>query len=128
MITFLGLLVAIVVAVSSSGSSRELTPSRAAETLRASAATLRFAGVHPIRLRGGAFEPGEHVRIRIRTGRKLLRRQVTSGRAGGFVVQVRLAADPCLGAFAQAIGDRGSRAAAVSGLGGCPPGEGSTRE
>lgn len=88
---------------------------------RASAPALHFASLQPVALIGRSFQPAERIRVRILAGRKLVRRQVTAGSSGRFIVQTSITVDPCIGVFALAVGNKGSRAKATTGLRACPP-------
>jgi hypothetical protein len=73
-------------------------------------AKLQPMGVQPLRIRGTQFEPGERVTVTVKLvlGKKMKRR-VTVGQDGGFVVSFGNA-NTCNGFHAGAVGSGGSRA------------------
>lgn len=73
-------------------------------------AKLQPTGIQPLRIRGTEFEPGERVTVTVKLvlGKKM-KRQVTAGKRGGFMVSFGNA-NTCNGFHAGAIGSRGSRA------------------
>jgi hypothetical protein len=119
MVALLGLLLAFLLSSSGIAGHRSTHAQRAG----VSKASVRFANVQPIRVVGSSFKPGERVRVRIETGSKLVGRQVTARSNGHFSVQTSVGVDPCLGAFVNALGTRGSHASVTTGMRACPPSE-----
>lgn len=125
MFAILGLLIAVLVGFSSgstgSGNAGGFAPAQAQRT-----ASLRFTSLHPLALRGWNFRAGERVRVTVFTGHKKVRKSVTAPNRT-FAAGFQVAADPCVGALAVAVGNEGSRAAAHTMPRACPPPERSPR-
>lgn len=121
MFAILGLLIAVLVGFSGgSTDSRNISDYAPAQQQRA--ASLRFTSLHPLALRGWNFRPGERVRVTVFTGHRKVQKSVLAPNrafSAGFAV----AADPCVGALAVAVGNEGSRAAAHTMPRACPPPE-----
>jgi hypothetical protein len=119
MTLLLGLLAVILVGFSFGGTGTGSTlPARTTAASRV--AVVRFASIEPLAVRGTHFVPRERVRVRVVAGRKSFIRVVTA-RRGSFTATFATSIDPCLGATAVAVGNRGSRAVTKLVFRDCPP-------
>lgn len=107
-----------VVAVAGAVGSGALRAAGRAQTLRPA---LRLVDSSPLTLRGTGFRAGEHVTVRLATGRgRAIGRTVANARGSFRSRFPKASANACAGLSATAVGDRGSRASFKRAPGECP--------